>query len=125
MQIDEPDGLAALTAASDAYERALQDNDLAALDALFWDDGRTVRFGARENLHGIGEIRAFRIARPGGAPARDNLRREVTLFGPDHGHCAIEFRYQGSGAAGRQTQMWAHIDGAWRIVAAHVSLLAV
>ncbi|MET0363734.1 MAG: AtzH-like domain-containing protein, partial [Sphingobium sp.] len=124
MLIDESDALATLTAASDAYERALHHNDLAALDTLFWEDVRTIRFGARENLHGIEEIRAFRMARPGGAPARENLRRDVTLFGPDHGHCAIEFRYRDSGVVGRQTQMWARIDGAWRVVAAHVSLLA-
>ncbi|CCA90945.1 AtzH-like domain-containing protein [Novosphingobium sp. PP1Y] len=123
MIIDDPEALASLTEASDAYEAALQHNDLDTMDQLFWDNSRTTRFGARENLHGISEIREFRIQRPGGAPARDNLRRTIAVFGPDHGHCAIEFRYRGNGALGRQTQMWVRLDGAWRVVGAHISLL--
>ncbi len=35
--IDDPATLAAVTAALDAYERALMANDLPALDAFFWE----------------------------------------------------------------------------------------
>ena len=63
-RINDPDTVAAVSAAFYRYEQALVSNDVAVLDELFWHDARTVRLGAGENLYGIEEIRAFRAARP-------------------------------------------------------------
>lgn len=59
-----------ITALSDAYERALANNDVTALDAFFFDGPETVRYGVGENLYGTEEIAAFRRARKGGSPPR-------------------------------------------------------
>lgn len=56
MKINDPETLAAVTAACDQYEAALMANDLATLDALFWDLPMTLRYGVGENLYGTAEI---------------------------------------------------------------------
>lgn len=61
--IDRQAILNEVTAAFYRYEQALISNDVDVLDELFWEDARTVRYGATENLYGIAEIRAFRQAR--------------------------------------------------------------
>ena len=48
MQIDIPDVKAEVEAAFARYEQALGDNDVATLAALFWDDGRTIRYGIQQ-----------------------------------------------------------------------------
>ncbi len=63
MEIDLPEVVAEVRACFDAYEKALVNNDVPALDALFRDDPRTVRYGATENLYGYSEIKSFRAAR--------------------------------------------------------------
>ena len=46
-------------------------NDVAALDALFCDERRTIRYGIGENLYGFAEIARFAPARsPVGLRAR-------------------------------------------------------
>ena len=65
LPIDLPDVLAEVTAAFERYEHALVNNDVAVLDALFWDSPRTLRYGTGENLYGIDAIRAFRAATAG------------------------------------------------------------
>jgi Protein of unknown function (DUF3225) len=72
MDIDLPDVAAEVQAAFEAYERALVSNDVDALNAMFRDDPRTIRFGGTENLFGYGEINAFRF-QP--ARRRDGARR--------------------------------------------------
>ena len=42
-----------LTEVFHAYELALMSNDLAALDAFFWDDMRTTRYGIADRQLGI------------------------------------------------------------------------
>ncbi len=56
-----------MQAAFARYEAALTGNDVAALDALFWDDARVIRYGIGENLYGAGGDRRVprRPARPG------------------------------------------------------------
>ena len=63
MEIDLPEVVAEVREAFDAYERALVGNDVAALNAFFRDDARTIRYGAGEILYGYDEIKAFRAAR--------------------------------------------------------------
>ena len=68
MEIDLPDVVAEVTAAFQRYEQALGDNDVAALNAIFHNDRRTIRYGGGENLYGHHEIAAFRGARSPGIP---------------------------------------------------------
>lgn len=52
-----------VTALCRQYEKALVSNDIETLDRLFWDSPEVVRFGARENLYGIEQLKAFRQSR--------------------------------------------------------------
>ena len=122
MTINDPDTLAEVTALVERYERALGDNDIATLDAMFWQSDRVIRFGVGESLYGIAEILAFRKGRAGGSPPRDVLRMDVTTFGRDHAVANVTFRRVGGERTGRQSQTWARLPEGWRIVAAHVSL---
>lgn len=116
---------AELEAMSDRYEAALEANDIPTLDALFHDGQEVVRYGVTECLYGAEEIAAFRRARTGGAPARENLRREIVTMGDDCGCVTIEFRRLADGRRGRQSQSWWRGPRGWRVMAAHVSLLPV
>lgn len=121
--IDRPAVLNAVTAAFYRYEEALIGNDIAVLDELFWDDARTVRYGATENLYGIAEIRDFRNTRP--AKGLDRLLRHtvITTYGDDTAVASTEFTRENSERVGRQMQTWVKFPCGWRIVAAHVSLM--
>ncbi|MBL0920466.1 MAG: oxalurate catabolism protein HpxZ [Hydrogenophaga sp.] len=121
-EVNQPDVLAEFSAVFDRYERALQTNDEAVLNELFWDHHCTVRYGVRENLYGHEAIRAFRAAQTTGQ-ARDVLHGVVTTYGNDVATTNIEFRRHGGDKTGRQSQTWLRTDQGWRIVSAHVSLL--
>ncbi|MGK2912059.1 MAG: AtzH-like domain-containing protein, partial [Sphingobium sp.] len=69
MIIDDPLLLAEITHAFHEYERALMEDDVPAMDALFHDAPTTNRYGVGEVLYGIEEIRTFRKGR-GGSPQR-------------------------------------------------------
>ena len=58
-------------------------NDVAALDALFRDDPRTIRYGIGENLYGYEEIAAFRAARSPVGLMRTRSRTVITTYGRD------------------------------------------
>jgi Protein of unknown function (DUF3225) len=124
MIINDPATLAAVTAAFELYESALMDNNLAALDALFWESPHTLRYGVGESLHGIDAIREFRRNRAGGSPPRTLLRTIITTFGTDLGTTNTQFLRANSSQIGRQSQTWVHMEEGWRIVAAHVSMTA-
>ena len=123
MIVDDPETLAELSSLAERYERALGNNDLTELDAMFWQSPSVVRLGVGENLYGIEEIAAFRAARPGGSPSRNVLRTTITGFGRDFGTINVEFQRVGGGPIGRQSQSWARMPEGWRIVSAHVSLM--
>lgn len=123
MLINDPETLAEATAAFEAYEAALMANDLEALDALFWPDARTVRYGPGQNLYGIEQIRAFRQGRVGGSPQRTLANTVITTFGRDFATANTEFQRQGAARPARQSQTWARFDAGWRVVAAHISFL--
>ena len=120
--VNDPRTLAEVTAAFERYERALVSNDVATLDELFWDSPHTLRYGVGESLHGHAEIAAFRAARPAAGLARTLLRTVITTFGTEFATASTEFRRDGVGRTGRQTQSWVRTDQGWRVVAAHVSL---
>jgi hypothetical protein len=116
--------LAEVAAAFAAYEAALMANDVPALDALFWASPHVLRYGVGETLYGQDEIVAFRNARPGGSPQRVLTRTVITTFGRDYATANTEFRRAGSERIGRQSHAWARLAEGWRIVAAHVSMMA-
>ena len=124
MQINDPATLAAVTDAFRRYEQALVTNDVEVLDALFWQEDRVIRYGGGENLHGFGEIAAFRATRSPAGLARDLERTVITTFGTDFATCSTLFRRSSApGKVGRQMQTWARLPEGWRIVAAHVSVI--
>ncbi|MFP1910391.1 oxalurate catabolism protein HpxZ [Lonsdalea quercina] len=121
--INLPDVLEEVTAAFYRYEKALTGNDVEELDALFWHDARTVRYGASENLYGIEQIRAFRAARPSAGLDRQLHNTVITSYGRDMAVASTEFRRAHAEKVGRQMQTWIRTEQGWRIVAAHVSLM--
>jgi hypothetical protein len=124
LDINRPEIVAEVRGAFERYEAALTGNDVAVLDELFWNSGFALRYGATENLYGHDAIRAFRAARPAVDLARTVTRQLITTFGTDFGTASIEFERTGSARAGQQTQTWVRMPEGWRIVAAHVSLIA-
>ena len=120
---------AELHQAFDLYEDALVHNKVGMLDALFWNSPHTLRYGARENLNGYDEIKAFRAARPSAGLNRDILERHIVTFGDSMGVANITFRRPGEERVGRQSQTWVKsgkgtdtaLAHGWRVVSAHVS----
>ena len=123
IEINLPDVLAEVNVAFDRYELALTGNDVAVLDELFWHSPHTLRYGIGENLYGYDEIRAYRAARPSKGLDRSITRRAITSYGRDFAVANIEFDRPGSNP-GRQSQTWMRTLAGWRVVSAHVSLLA-
>ena len=125
MDINLPEIHAEVSAVFALYEQALVGNDVALLDALFWDSAHTVRYGVAENLVGIEAIRAFRNARSPVGLARELRHTVITTFGRDFATAMTEFVRPA--VSGRQSQTWVRTAapgrGGWRVVAAHVSLL--
>ncbi|MBB4005162.1 oxalurate catabolism protein HpxZ [Aurantimonas endophytica] len=122
MDIDLPEIVAEVEAAFARYETALVTNDVAVLDELFWNDPRTVRYGATENLYGYDEIRAFRAGRSPKGLARTLRRTRITTFGRDFATAMTLFERDTVARVGRQSQTWVRTEAGWQIVAAHVSL---
>ena len=125
MDIDLPDVLAEVTAQFQRYEKALVSNDVAVLDELFRNGKQTLRYGIGENLYGYDEIMAFRAARSPVGLGRTTARTLITTYGRDTAVASTLFyREQLAGKVGRQMQTWIRFPQGWRIVAAHVSIIA-
>ena len=124
LPINDPAVLAEMTAVFARYEDALVTNKVDVLDELFCDSPLTVRYGAAENLIGIEAIRAFRLARPATGLARSLANTVITTYGRDFATAMTEFHREGSTKVGRQSQTWVRMPQGWRVVAAHVSLIA-
>ncbi|MBH0114943.1 oxalurate catabolism protein HpxZ [Novosphingobium sp. YJ-S2-02] len=121
MTINDPELLAEVTAAFNEYERALMEDDIAAMDKLFHEAETTNRYGVGEVLYGIEEIRAFRKGR-GGSPQRKLGRVSIVTYGDAFATADAEFFREGSERRGRQTQSWVRFPDGWKVVSAHVSL---
>ncbi|HEV2215463.1 MAG TPA: oxalurate catabolism protein HpxZ [Terracidiphilus sp.] len=127
MTINDPEVVAELKALYPLYERALVENDVETLTAMFWSGPEVMRFGVTENLHGPEELAAFRKGRTPANLERKVTRLDVVSFGRDFGSITLEFertRPDGEVKRGRQSQVWVRMLEGWRIVQAHVSLLA-
>ena len=120
MEINLPEVVREVARAFERYENALNANDVASLDALFWRSPHAVRYGAGEELYGHEAIAGFRAARPAAEARRELLRTVITTYGRDFATASCEFRRGGS--HGRQMQTWLRTSDGWRVVAAHVSL---
>jgi hypothetical protein len=132
LAVNLPGPLAEMREAFAAYERALTENDVALLDLLFWNSPLTLRYGVAENLYGWDAIAAFRAGRSPAGLARSLRNTVITTFGTAAATANTEFVREGSSRTGRQSQSWIRFPASevgaafrgWRIVAAHVSLLA-
>jgi hypothetical protein len=124
MEVDLPDVLTEVTEQFARYEKALVGNDVAVLDELFRADGRTLRYGVGENLHGYDEIMAFRAARSPAGLMRRLGKTVITTYGRDTAVASTLFyRDSAPGKVGRQMQTWVRFPEGWKIVAAHVSVI--
>jgi len=125
MELDLPDVVAEVAAAFERYEKALVSNDVATLNAIFRDDPRTIRYGGTESLYGYQEIEAFRAARSPVGLARTLSKTVITSYGRDFAVTSTLFhRPTMPGKVGRQMQTWVRFPEGWRVVAAHVSVIA-
>lgn len=125
MTINDPATLAEVTAIFEVYEKALVTNDVETLDALFWPTEHTIRYGGGENLYGYAEIQAFRAGRSPVGLARTLERTVITTYGTDFATASTLFRRDSApGKVGRQSQTWMRTPDGWKVVAAHVSVIA-
>lgn len=125
MKINDPAVIAEVEAAFMAYEKALNENDIAMLDASFKDAPETIRYGMGENLYSFGEIAAFRLARSPVGLLRTIERTVITTYGDAFATANTLFRRESmAGKVGRQSQTWVKFPEGWRVVAAHVSAIA-
>ncbi|WP_122419877.1 oxalurate catabolism protein HpxZ [Pseudomonas viridiflava] len=122
MDINLPHVVAAVTDAFIDYERALLANELTTLDDYFWNSEHTVRYGVAENLHGAEAIALYRRHCQPVGPGRQLVRTVVSTFGEDFATVSTGFHDGVTQRLGRQMQTWARFDGAWKVVAAHVSI---
>jgi hypothetical protein len=130
-QVDQADVVADVERQFWAYETAFMANDVDALIHFFWADARLTRYGIADRQRGIDEMRAFRRASPAPAFTRriENLR--VTTFGTDMAVAYAEFVRSDTPLRGFQSQTWVRLSDegaavpAWKIVAAHVSMIAI
>ena len=123
MNVNIPEIVADLKSAFGRYEKALNDNDVGVLNEMFWNSPHTVRYGVAEQLYGQAEIAGFRAARPTVDLRRELIKVVITTYGREFGTASCEYRRLETGRRGRQMQTWMRVDGAWKVVAAHVSLL--
>ena len=121
-EINIPEVIAEINAAFERYETALVTNDIAVLDELFWRSPHTLRYGATENLYGYDAIAGFRAVRPAAGLARTLGKVVITSYGRNFATANCEFTR--GGKSGRQSQTWMRTPDGWRVVVAHVSLLA-
>ena len=124
MQVNIPHVVAEVEAIFARYEKALVENDVETLEALFDDSALTIRYGIAENLYSMDEVRAFRRNRLPINLARRLERTQITTYGENFATASTLFtRDSAPNLIGRQMQTWVRFPDGWRVVAAHVSLI--
>jgi hypothetical protein len=121
VDVDRPDVVAEVALAFATYEKALVDGDVETMTESFWPDERVVRYGLADRQYGAGALREWRASQPPLPPGRCLHDTRITAFGADVAVVTTLFTYPDSPVEGRQSQTWVRVDGAWRIVSAHVS----
>lgn len=119
--INEPSVVKEIETVFAQYDTALGSNDISALNAYFWDDPLTIRFGNSENLYGLAEIKAYRSSQAVGTP---RIREKVVIVTYGNNFATVSARNQAfGGKIGRTMQTWVKFPEGWKIVAAHVSTM--
>ena len=123
LQVNLPEVVAEITKIFHEYEHALMTNNVEKLNQYFWQDERVTRYGIGDRQWGIKELVAYRqsIPAPDFTRTLENLR--VITFDQSTAICQVEFVRSDTTLRGFQTQTWLKIDGIWRIVSAHVSMI--
>ncbi|MEO7221837.1 MAG: oxalurate catabolism protein HpxZ [Devosia sp.] len=125
MVVDDPETLAQMRAVFEAYERAFVANDIDALDGFFHHAPTTIRYGVADLQRGMDELRAYRHSVSAIGLERDLRDTVITTYGTDLAVAStLFFRDRHPGKTGRQMQTWIRTPDGWRIVAAHVSVIA-
>ncbi len=121
-----PEVVAEVSALFERYEQALIDKDVEVLDASFWNSPHTIRLANHEHGYGFDRIHAFRVARPPGPGTKEKrLRLDIVTLGRDIATVTLVYKVRGREMTGRQMQTWVRFpDVGWKIVAAHVSMIA-
>ena len=119
-----PEVVAEVRALWERYEQALIDNDVAILDATFWQSPYTVRLAHGEHGWGYDQIHAYRVRRKPGPGNKEARRRvEILTLGRDIATVNLEFKVRGQDQIGRQSQTWVRFPEGWKVIAAHVSAI--
>ena len=121
VRVNDPDVIHEVRAAFHAYEADLLANDVAALDAWFWDGDGVVRFAFGDVQLGADEVAAARRAVSRQTGPRTIVELFITSIGADAAVVFAVFRMEESDRIVHQSQTWARVDGRWRVIAAHVS----
>lgn len=124
-EIDLPEVVAEVQAVFGRYERALQANDIATMEKLFWNHPATTRYGVGENLRGWQAISDFRRSGKLGKFRRTLINTTITAYGRDFATANTEYQREGESTVGRETKTLVRMPEGWRIVSAHASLLGV
>lgn len=122
LEINRAEIVFEVTQAFERYEKALMENDVPALNEIFWDSPHTIRYGLAEQAYGHAAIAGVRAARDPKDIQRTLSRVVITTFGSDFATASCEYRRTESGRFGRQMQTWLRTPEGWRVVAAHVCL---
>jgi len=125
IEINLPDVVAEVQAVFDRYEKALQANDIATMEELFWHHAATTRYGVGENLRGWKAISDFRRSGKLGKFSRTLINSTVVTYGRDFATANTEYQREGEATTGRETKTLVRMPEGWRIVSAHASLLGV
>ncbi|MGK2875838.1 MAG: AtzH-like domain-containing protein [Nocardioides sp.] len=107
-----------------AYEEALADNDIDAMNHWFSAGDSVVRFGVGEEQWGGGAVRLWRRTANPVRPGRTRSETRVTWCGEDVAVVSTLFHYPDQQDVGRQSQVWQRAGDSWQVVHAHVSMRA-
>jgi hypothetical protein len=98
------------------YERALVNNDVAVLDATFWDSPHTVRYAPNQRSYGFDTIHAHRMARTPSTKA-GRIRLEILTIGRDFATVNLEYALNGREGTGVQSHSSVRFpDAGWKVV---------
>ena len=105
VEINIPEVVAEVTAAFLRYQKAVDTNDVAVMNELFWTSPFTVRFGPNGTLIGHDAIANYRQNRTYSANPR-SLQNTVLLHCRDLAATNTETTRVGKPGVGRQSQVW-------------------
>ncbi len=123
--VNHPEVIAEVTACFLDYESALMRNDAATLNDYFWCHDAVTRYGICDRQLGHTALAAWRAAVPAPDFTRTLHDVRISSFGPDMAVAMCEFRRSDTKLHGFQTQTWVRLAAGWKIVSAHVSMVAL